>query len=97
MWNLSIAVTSIVFKTLAISKIVHLALAKVIPNSIIFELDKIKKHFTWKNGSRKIRQDPFATIVKMVVWKMLTLRLKSKVYIVLGLNNFMIIAHMTGN
>ena len=67
MWNLSIAVTSIVFKTLAISKIVHLALAKVITNSIILELDKIKKHFTWKNGSLKVRQDPFTTIVKMVV------------------------------
>ena len=57
MWNLSVAGKSIVFKTVAISKIVHLALVKVIPNSIILELDQIKKHVTWKNGSPKIRQD----------------------------------------
>ena len=57
MWNLSVAGKSIAFKTLAISKIVDLALVKVIPNLIITELDKIKKHVTWKNGSPKIRQD----------------------------------------
>ena len=44
-------------KTLAILKIVHLALVKVIPNSVILELDKIKKHFIWKNGNPKIKQD----------------------------------------
>ena len=32
-----------VFKTLAISKIVHLALVKTIPNLIIQELNKIQK------------------------------------------------------
>ena len=46
-----------VFKTLAISKIVHFALLKVIPISTILELDKIKKHFIWKNGNPKIKQD----------------------------------------
>ena len=45
------------FKTLAILKIVHLALVKVIPNSVTLELDKIKKHFIWKNGNPKIKQD----------------------------------------
>ena len=34
-----------VFKTLAISEIVHLALVKTIPNSIIQELNKIQKEF----------------------------------------------------
>ena len=57
MRNLSIAGKITVFKTLAISKIVHLALVKVIPNSVIFELDKIKKHFKWKNSNPKIKQD----------------------------------------
>ena len=56
MWNLSIAVKITVFKTLAISKIVHLALVKVIPISTIRELNKIKKHFIWKNGNPKIKQ-----------------------------------------
>ena len=57
MQNLSIASKIAVFKTLAISKIVHLTLGKVIPNSIILETDKIKKYFIWKSGNRKIKQD----------------------------------------
>ena len=56
MRNLSIAGKITVFKTLAISKIVHFALVKIIPNSVILELDKIKKHFIWKNGNPKIKQ-----------------------------------------
>ena len=35
--------------------VVHLALVKVIPNSIILELDKIKKYFIWINGNTKIK------------------------------------------
>ena len=46
------------YLTLAISKIVQLALVKVIPISSIFELDKIKKHFVWwKNGKPIIKQN----------------------------------------
>ena len=54
MQNLSVADKMTVFKTLAISKTVHLALVKVIP---ILELNKIKKHFIWRNGNPKIKQD----------------------------------------
>ena len=61
MQNLSIAGKITVFKTLAISKIVHLALLKVIPNLIILELDIIMKCFIWKNGNPKIKQ---ATLFK---------------------------------
>ena len=57
MQNLSIVGKITLFKTLAISKKIHLALVKGIPNSVILELDKIKKHFIWKNGNPKIRQD----------------------------------------
>ena len=57
MQNLSIAGKITVFKTLALSKIVHLALVKVTPNSVILELDKTKKHFVWKNSNPKIKQD----------------------------------------
>ena len=49
MQNLSIAGKITIFKTLAISKIVHLALVKVISDSVILKLDKIKKDFIWKN------------------------------------------------
>ena len=55
MGNLFIAGKITVFKTVAISKIVHLALVKVIPISNILDLDKIKKHFIWKNGNPKIK------------------------------------------
>ena len=41
LWRMRITV----FKTLPISKIVHLALETVIPNSVILELHKIKKRF----------------------------------------------------
>ena len=54
-----------VFKSLAISKIVHLALVKTIPNLIIQELNKIQKEFIWKTRNPKIK------IMKMEVSKML--------------------------
>ena len=61
MGDISIAGKITVFKTLAISKIVHLALVKTIPNSIIQELDKTRnpkiKHDTlcknYENGGLK--------------------------------------------
>ena len=45
MQSLSIAGKITVFKTFIISKIVHLALLKVIPILTILELDKINAHF----------------------------------------------------
>ena len=57
MQNLSITGKITVFKTLAISKIAYLALVKVIPNSVILELDKIKQRFVWKNRNPKTNQD----------------------------------------
>ena len=57
MRDLSIAGKITVFKTLAISKIVHLALVKTIPNSIIQELNKIQKEFIWKTCNPKIKHD----------------------------------------
>ena len=53
MKDLSIADKITVFKTLAISKIVHLGLEKTIPNLIILELNKIKKEFIWKTRNPK--------------------------------------------
>ena len=57
MRDLSIAGKITVCKTLAISKIVHLALVKTIPNSIIQELSKIQKEFIWKTRNPKIKHD----------------------------------------
>ena len=57
MRDLSIAGKITVFKTLAISKIVHLGLEKTIPNLIIQELNKIQKEFIWKTRNPKIKHD----------------------------------------
>ena len=57
MRDLSIAGNVTAFKTLAISKLVHLALSKTIPNSIIQGLSKIQKEFIWKTRNPKIKPD----------------------------------------
>ena len=57
MRDLSIAGKIAVFKTLAISKIVHLPLVKTILNLIMQELNKIQKEFIWKTRKPKIKHD----------------------------------------
>ena len=57
MRDFSIAGKITVFKTLATSKVVHLALSKTIPKSIIQELNKIQKEFIWKTRNPKIKHD----------------------------------------
>ena len=66
-WNLTIAGKNTVFKTLAKSKIVHLALVKIIPNSVIFELDKKRSILYGKTAMLKLNRAPFVKIMKMVV------------------------------
>ena len=44
-----------IFKTLAISKVIHLALVTNVPQVIIDELDKIQKNFIWNGKHPKIR------------------------------------------
>ena len=55
-----------VIKTLAISKIVHLALLKVIPNSVSLELDKIKSILFGKMAILKLNRTTFVKIIEMV-------------------------------
>ena len=44
-----------VFKSLALSKIIHLALVKAIPNTTVEEVNKIQKNFIWNNSKPKIK------------------------------------------
>ena len=44
-----------VFKSLALSKIIHLALVETIPNTTVEELNKIQKNFIWNNSKPKIK------------------------------------------
>ena len=57
MRNLSIEGKIVVFKTLAISKLVYLALLTVIPNYITEEVAKIQKSFIWHDASPKLKHE----------------------------------------
>ena len=45
-----------IFKSLAISKIVHFAIITKVPNTVIKELKQIQKNFLWNNKKVKIKQ-----------------------------------------
>ena len=49
MRNLTLEGKITIFKTLAISKIIHLASITVLPNTTINQLDKIHKEFIWNH------------------------------------------------
>ena len=55
MWNLTLEGRTVVFKTLAISKIVFLALFTKIPNQVVKELERKYKNFFF--GKTKIRHE----------------------------------------
>ena len=57
MRNLSLEGKIIVFKSLAISKIVYLALLTNIPNNILVELKDIQNKFLWNDKKCKIKHD----------------------------------------
>ena len=57
MINISTKGKIVVFKTLAISKLVCLALVTVIPNHITEEVAKIQKSFTWDDSYPKIKHE----------------------------------------
>ena len=57
MRNLTLEGRMVVFKTLAISKIVFLALLTRIPHEVVKELEKIQKSFLWKDSTLKIRHE----------------------------------------
>ena len=45
----------LIFKTFAISKVVHIALVKDVPISTISQLEKMQKQFIWKNRNPKLK------------------------------------------
>ena len=53
--NLFLAGKITIFKSLALSKIVYLALLTIVPKSIIEELNEIQKKFIWSNKKCKIK------------------------------------------
>ena len=61
MQNLTLEGKVTVFKALAISKIVHLALITNIPTATMKELNKIQKEFIWKTQIQKQNILPYVT------------------------------------
>ena len=60
MWklrNLSLLGKITIFKTLALSKIIHLALVTNVPTATIELLSKIQKEFLWGKNKSKIKHD----------------------------------------
>ena len=53
--NLTVQGKTIIFKTLAISKVIHLALVTNVPHVIIDQVNKIQKNFVWNRKHPKIR------------------------------------------
>ena len=56
--NLTIEGRIVVFKSLAISKLIHLALVTEIPTSTINLLTKVQMEFIWKRKNPKIKNSP---------------------------------------
>ena len=56
MRNLTVEGKITIFKTLAISKIIHLSLVTNFPTEIIIELNKIQTEFIWNGNNLKIKQ-----------------------------------------
>ena len=60
MWkmrNLTLEGKIVIFKTLAISKIVFQSMITPVPRHIVNELERIQKAFLWKNSSPKIKHE----------------------------------------
>ena len=55
MWQLTIEGKIVIFKTLAILKVVHLALLKDLLSSTIAQLDRIQHQFMWRNRNFELK------------------------------------------
>ena len=64
MRNLTLEEKITIFKTLAISKIIHLSLVTNVPTQIINE---IQKEFIWNGSNPKLNTPPYVTNMKMTV------------------------------
>ena len=64
MRNLTIGGKILVFKSSAISKIVHLSLITIVPHAIINQLNNIQKNFIWNRKNPKIKYSSLANCYK---------------------------------
>ena len=69
MRNITLEGNIIIFKTLALSKIVHLTLAASFSKHLIEEMQKIQKGFIWNNLTPKIKHETRCNSFEEVVLK----------------------------
>ena len=81
MRNLSIEDKIVVFKTLAISKLVYPVLLTVIPNHIIDKVIKIQKFFIWDDSFPKIKHETVRMNFKVGDLKHVDVRLRLTVFL----------------
>ena len=67
MRNLTLEGKPVIFKTLAITKIVFQSLIIAVPRHIVNELEKIQKTFLWKKSSPKIKHEIFVMTINVKV------------------------------
>ena len=77
MRHLSVEVKITTYKSLAISKIVHLVLLTIVPKNIIEELNEIQKRFLRSNKKCKIKHCTVGNGCKNGFWKNPGIILKS--------------------
>ena len=65
MRNLSLLGKITIFKTLALSKMIHLALVTNVPTATIELLSKIQKELLWGKISLRLNMTPYVMIMKM--------------------------------
>ena len=66
MRNLTLEGKITIFKTLAISKIIHLSLVTNVLTQLINEINKVQKEFIWYRSNPKIKPPPYVTNKRMV-------------------------------
>ena len=69
--NLTVQGKITIFKTLAISEVIHLALVTNVPHVIIVQLNKIQKPFIWNRKRPKIRHSTLLIPTKTMALKVL--------------------------
>ena len=63
--SLSLEGKILIFKTLAISKIVYISSITVVPRAIVEELQTIQKQFLWHSAKPKIKHNTLVVTLKM--------------------------------
>ena len=64
MRNLALEGKIVIFKTLAISKIVFQSMIRLVPRHFVNEFERIQKAFLWKNSSPEIKHETLCNYYK---------------------------------